>query len=45
MGSIGVTNEANLLTVPFAPDGAYPRALEVMVNGVLAASDQTRIRG
>jgi hypothetical protein len=37
VGSIGITNEANLLDVPFAPDGAYPGALEAMVDGVLAA--------
>jgi hypothetical protein len=38
VGSIGVTNEANLLDVPFAPDGAYPNALEAMADGVLAAA-------
>jgi hypothetical protein len=38
VGSIGITNEADLLDVPFAPDGAYPRALEAMVDGVLAAA-------
>jgi hypothetical protein len=37
-GRSGVTNEANLLDVPFAPDGAYPNALEAMVDGVLAAA-------
>jgi hypothetical protein len=39
VGSIGVTNEANLLDVPFAPDGAYPNALEALVDGVAAAAE------
>jgi hypothetical protein len=38
VGSIGVTNEANLLGVPFAPDGAYPRALEALAEGVQVAA-------
>jgi hypothetical protein len=38
VGSIGITNEANLADVPFAPDGAYPNALEALVDGVLVAS-------
>lgn len=38
LGSIGVTNEANLLDVPFAPDGAYPRAFEALVEGVRVAA-------
>ena len=43
VGSIGVTNEANLLDVPFAPDGAYPNALEALVDGVLiACSDEAQ---
>lgn len=45
VGSIGVTNEANLRTVPFAPDGAYPHALEALVNGVLVASEAKRNTG
>jgi hypothetical protein len=39
VGSIGVTNEANLLDVPFAPDGAYPNALEALADGVAAAAE------
>lgn len=39
VGSIGVTNEANLLDVPFAPDGAYPNALEALVDGVVVAAE------
>lgn len=38
VGSIGITNEANLLGVPFAPDGAYPGALEALVDGVQVAA-------
>jgi hypothetical protein len=38
VGSIGITNEANLLGVPFAPDGAYPRALEALADGVQVAA-------
>jgi hypothetical protein len=37
VNSIGVTNEANLLDVPFAPDGAYPNAFEALVDGVRVA--------
>ena len=39
VGSVGVTNEANLTGIPFAPDGAYPHALEALVDGVLAAAE------
>jgi hypothetical protein len=42
VGSIGITNEANLSTVPFAPDGAYPNALEALVDGVLVAAETKR---
>lgn len=42
VGSIGVTNEANLLDVPFAPDGAYPNALEALVDGVIVAAETKR---
>jgi len=38
LGSIGITNEANLLSVPYAPDGAYPNALEALVDGILVAA-------
>jgi hypothetical protein len=38
VGSIGVTNEANLLDIPFAPDGAYPNALEALADGVVVAA-------
>lgn len=43
VGSIGVTNEANLRNVPFAPDGAYPNAWEALVGGVLAAAVPIRV--
>jgi hypothetical protein len=39
VGSIGVTNEANLLDVPFAADGAYPNALEALADGVVVAAE------
>lgn len=42
VGSIGVTNEANLLTIPFAPDGAYPHALEALVDGARVAAETKR---
>jgi hypothetical protein len=42
VGSIGVTNEANLLTVPVAPDGAYPHALEALVDGAIVAAETKR---
>ena len=42
VGSIGVTNEANLLGIPFAPDGAYPNALEALADGVQAAAQVKR---
>lgn len=45
IASIGVTNEANLRGVPFAPDGAYPNALEALVGGVLAAAEAKRATG
>lgn len=37
VNSIGVTNEANLLDVSLAPDGAYPHAREALVHGFRAA--------
>lgn len=45
VGSIGVTNEANLLHVPFAPDGAYPNALEALADGIAAAAETKRSTG
>jgi hypothetical protein len=45
VGSIGVTNEANLLDVPFAPDGAYPNALEALVDGILVAAETKALAG
>jgi hypothetical protein len=38
VGSIGVTNEANLLGIPFAPDGAYPGALAALADGMQVAA-------
>jgi hypothetical protein len=43
--AIGVTGEANLAGVPSAPDGAYPRALEALVDGVLCAGEAKRESG
>lgn len=45
VGSIAVTNEANLLDVPFAPDGAYPNAMEALVDGVVVAAETKRSTG
>jgi hypothetical protein len=42
VGSIGVTNEANLIGVPFAPDGAYPHALEALADGIQVAAQAKR---
>lgn len=38
LAAVQVTGEANLTSVPAAADGAYPRATEALVHGVLAAS-------
>ena len=43
--AIQVTGEANLTTVPFAADGAYPRAAEALVRGVVAGAAAKRRAG
>lgn len=40
--AIQVTGEANLTSVPAAADGAFPRATEAFVHGVLAAASAKR---
>jgi hypothetical protein len=40
-----VTGEANLKGIPSAADGAFPRATEAVVKGVLAAADAKRHTG
>jgi hypothetical protein len=42
LASVQVTGEANLTGVPAAADGAFPRADEALVRGVLAAADAKR---
>jgi hypothetical protein len=37
LAAVQVTGEANLTNVPAAADGAYPRATEALVGGVVAA--------
>lgn len=38
LAAVQVTGEPNLMSVPTAADGAYPRAVEALVQGVVAAS-------
>lgn len=38
LAAVQVTGEANLTSVPAAADGAYPRAVEALVQGVVAAA-------
>lgn len=38
LAAIQVTGEANLTNIPAAADGAYPRAADALVDGVLAAA-------
>lgn len=45
VGSIGITNEANLLDVPVAPDGAYPNSLDALVEGLRVADLARRHTG
>jgi hypothetical protein len=42
LAAIQVTGEANLTGVPAAADGAFPRATEALVRGVLAAAAAKR---
>jgi hypothetical protein len=43
--ALQVTNEANLTLSPDSSDGAYARAREALVEGVVAAKDEARRRG
>jgi hypothetical protein len=45
LAAVQVTGEANLTGIPDAADGAYPRADEAMVRGVLAAAAAKRESG
>ncbi|HEX4832867.1 MAG TPA: hypothetical protein VH478_17425, partial [Trebonia sp.] len=38
VGSISVTNEANLTAIPVVPDGAYPNAPLALAEGLVAAA-------
>jgi hypothetical protein len=42
LAAIQVTGEANLTGIPAAADGAFPRAAEALVRGVLAAAGAKR---
>jgi hypothetical protein len=43
--ALQITNEVNLTLSPDSSDGAYERAREALVDGVVAAGDETRRRG
>lgn len=43
--AIQVTNEVNLFFSPDSSDGAYDRARDALVQGVIAAKDEARRRG
>ena len=43
--SLQVTNEANIPGAPEAADGAFARAAEALVNGVIAAKSEARQEG
>jgi hypothetical protein len=45
LAAIQVTGEANLTHIPDAADGAFPKATEAMVRGVLAAADAKQRAG
>lgn len=45
VSAIGITNEANLHDIPYAPDGAYPHAQQALVEGVLTAAEAKRATG
>ena len=45
LAAVQVTGEANLTGIPDAADGAFPRAGEALVRGVLAAADAKRACG
>jgi hypothetical protein len=45
LAAVQVTGEANLTGIPAAADGAYPRAAEALVRGVLTAAAAKRRAG
>jgi len=45
LAAIQVTGEANLTAIPDAADGAFPRAAEALVRGVLSAAEAKRAAG
>jgi len=45
LAAVQVTGEANLTGIPDAADGAFPRADEALVRGVLAAAAAKRESG
>ncbi len=42
LAAVQVTGEANLTAIPDAADGAFPRAAEALVRGVLSAAEAKR---
>lgn len=45
VAAVQVTGEANLTGVPGGVDGAFPRAAEALVRGVLSAAEAKRLTG
>lgn len=45
LAAVQVTGEANLTAIPDAADGAFPRAAEALVRGVLSAAQAKRAAG
>lgn len=45
LAAIQITGEANLTAIPDAADGAFPRAAEALVHGVLSAAQAKRATG
>lgn len=45
LAAVQVTGEANLTAIPDAADGAFPRAAQALVRGVLSAAEAKRATG
>ena len=45
LAAVQVTGEANLTGIPGGVDGAFPRAAEALVHGVLSAAEAKRLTG
>ncbi|HEY7262236.1 MAG TPA: hypothetical protein VH589_12205 [Trebonia sp.] len=45
LAAVQVTGEANLTGIPGGVDGAFPRAAEALVRGVLSAAEAKRVTG